>query len=138
MTTELWCVLGFAAWGMLLAGVIAMWRTFEVLAGKKKSNEFPAGVEHGTSFYWRINRAHINTVENLPIFAAIFLTARIGGVTSPDTAMLAQIILGARVMQSLVHISSGSAMAVNVRFAAFLTQWGCLAAMLVIIARNAW
>ncbi len=128
MTRSLYCLVGFAAWAVLLVLAIGGARTFLVLTGKKRSNEFPGGVQHGGDLYWRLNRAHVNTVENLAVFAALVLTAKLAGV---DVTTPAEVALAARVVQSLVHISSGSATAVNVRFTAFLTQLGCYIAMIV-------
>jgi uncharacterized MAPEG superfamily protein len=129
----LFCLVGFAAWAVLLVLTVGLLRTMDVLGGKKRSNEFPSGVPHGGDRYWRINRAHINTVENLPIFAALVLTGAVTHVASPMFERLPELVLGARVVQSLVHISSGSALAVNLRFTAFLVQLGCFLAMAAIL-----
>lgn len=50
---------------------------------------------------------------------------------------MATVVLVARVGQSLAHISSGRMMAVNVRFAFFLTQLVSFALMAVAIYRHA-
>lgn len=71
MTRPLLCLLAFAGWALFLVLCIAAARVSQVLTGKKKPNEFPSGVPHGGDRYWRLNRAHLNTVENLPIFGAI-------------------------------------------------------------------
>jgi uncharacterized MAPEG superfamily protein len=127
MTRSLYCVVGFAAWAVALVVCIALSRTIQVLMGKKRANEFPGGMQHGGDLYWRLNRAHLNAVENLPIFAALVLVARFAGV---DVTLPAEIVLGARVIQSLMHVSSGRVMAVNVRFSAFVTQVVCYVVMI--------
>jgi hypothetical protein len=38
---------------------------------------------------------------------------------------IAEIALSARVVQSIIHVTSGSVLAVNLRFTAFLTQVVC-------------
>ena len=106
--------MGFAAWAALLVTAIGVARVAQVVTGKKRANEFPGGVQHGGDAYWRLNRAHLNAVENLPIFAALVLTARL---THVGVLLPAEIILVARLVQSLIHISSGRVLAVNVRFA---------------------
>src|SRR3954471_5049352 len=118
MTGSLYCVVGFAAWAALLVAAIGFVRVAHVLTGKKRANEFPGDVQDGGDRYWRLNRAHVNTVENLPIFASLVFAARFAHV---DVMRWAEVALAARIVQSLVHISSGRVMAVNVRFAAFVT-----------------
>jgi MAPEG family len=128
MTRSLYCLVGFAAWAVLLVLAIAAARVFQVLTGKKRANEFPSGVPHGGDGYWRLNRAHVNTVENLPIYGSLILAAALVHV---DVTLPAEIALLARLAQSLVHISSGRSMAVNVRFTAFATQIACYVTMMV-------
>src|SRR5258706_11119105 len=125
MSPSLMSLVGFAAWAVLLVLTVGTMRVLEVLTGQKRSNEFPSGVPHGGDRYWRINRAHINAVENLPIFAALVLTGAVAHVASPRFDQLAVVVLGARVLQSLVHISSGRSIAVNVRFSFYVVQLCC-------------
>lgn len=125
LTPELYSLLGFTLWAVLLVTAVGSWRAVQVLVGQKRANEFPSGTPHGGDAYWRLNRAHMNTAENLPIFATLVLIAHMIDVHSETTVLLAQVILGARIVQSLIHFASGSAMAVNLRFTAFLVQIGC-------------
>jgi uncharacterized membrane protein YecN with MAPEG domain len=136
MTLPLRCLLGYAAWTMLLILAIVTARGLEMLSGKKKMNEFPGGVQHGGPMYWRLYRAHANTVENLPIVAIIILVGTVMHVATPMFERLPQIALGARVVQSIVHVSSGSAAAVSVRFTAFATQYVCFGWMIAEILRT--
>jgi hypothetical protein len=135
MTLPLWCLLGYVAWTMLLVLAVVSARGVEVLAGKKRMNEFPGGVQHGGDRYWRLNRAHVNAVENLVIFGTVILTGTILHVATPMFTRLPAIALGARLVQSLAHVASGSVPAVSVRFAAFAVQLGCVAWMMVEIGR---
>jgi uncharacterized MAPEG superfamily protein len=131
MTTPLLCLVLYAAWAMVLVTIVATWRVFQVATKQKAPNEFPSGTPHGTDVYWRVNRAHINAVENLPIFASVVIATQLAGVAGDwlDTACI--IIVIARVAQSLIHISSSTSVAVNLRFTAFLTQLGGLAYLIV-------
>jgi uncharacterized MAPEG superfamily protein len=126
MTVSLYCLVGWCVWALVLVTAIAITRTAQVLLGKKRSNEFPSGMQHGGDAYWRLNRAHVNAVENLPIFAALILVAHLAHA---DVQTLAEVALGARLVQSVVHISSNAVMAVNVRFTAFVTQACCFGVM---------
>jgi hypothetical protein len=128
MTRSLYCLVGFAAWAVLLVSAIGLVRVIQVLRGKKRANEFPGGVQHGGDAYWRLNRAHLNAVENLPIFATLILVAQLLHVS---VLLQAEIVLGARVAQSLIHVSSGSPTAATLRFTAFATQAACFGAMIV-------
>ena len=135
MTTPLWCLLGFVVWTLVILVGIAGVRVGKVLSGQAAANDFPSGVPHGSDAYWRLNRAHMNCLENLPIFAAVVLTATIAGIKAPVLDTLARVCLAARVGQSVTHVASGSVMAVNVRFTFFLVQLGCLVGFLLTIWR---
>jgi uncharacterized MAPEG superfamily protein len=135
MTTPLWCLLGFVVWTLLLLLALAVARGSLILSGAAKPTDFPAGIPHGSDAYWRLNRAHLNCLENLPLFATVVLTASVLGLRSATLDTLARVFLGARVGQSLTHIASGTALAINVRFTFFLVQVACLAGFLLTIAR---
>jgi uncharacterized MAPEG superfamily protein len=131
MTTPLYALMGFVFWTMFLVLAIAAVRVSQVLSGRTPANGFPSGQPHGSGTYWRINRAHMNCVENLPLFGAVVLTGHVSGLTSGTFATLSQVYLCARVAQSIIHVSSPSAMAVTLRFSCFAVQMGCLLAMAI-------
>ena len=133
MTTPLYALMGFFFWTMALLLAIAAVRVSKVLAGAAAPNSFPAGVPHGSDAYWRLNRAHANCLENLPLFAAVVLVGATAGIESSTFDMLARVYVAARIPQSLAHISSGSNLAVNVRFAFFATQLVCILWMALIV-----
>ena len=135
MTTPLRCLLGFVAWTLFLLFLIGVARVSKVLAGKAKAGDFPAGVPHGSDPYWRLNRAHLNCLENLPLFGSVVLIATVAGIRAAILDTLSRVILGARIGQSLAHLSSGGEVAVNVRFAFFLAQLVCLVMFVLTIAR---
>jgi uncharacterized MAPEG superfamily protein len=107
-------------------------RVVEILGGRARPSEFPSGTPHGGDRYWRMNRAHMNCLENLPLFTAVVLTGAVIGADSPTLDKLATVYLAARVAQSTVHVASGADLAVNVRFAFFATQLVCLVWMIAI------
>ncbi len=113
MTTPLYCLLGFGTWTVLLVLAVVVWRTGLVLAGKAAPNAFPSGSQHGTDTYWRLNRAHMNAAENLPLIAAVVLVGTLAGVSTALFSTLAQVYLAARIVQSLLHISSNASLVVN-------------------------
>lgn len=136
MTIPLWCLTGFAAWTLLLVFGVISWRSLMVLRGEKAANEFLAGVPHGPDLYWRLNRAHLNAVENLPLLAAIVLVAHLAGVRSGTFDAAAIVHLGARVVQTLCHLASNAVPVVMVRFTGLVVQLGCLAGMLVVMVSS--
>lgn len=130
MHTPLICLVFFALWtvGLVLL-VLGPIRISKVLRGHAKPNEFPADVPHGDAFYRRVMRAHANCVENLPVFGAVVLTAAVAGYGSSLFSALAVAYVAARVGQTIAHLSSGRSLVINVRFAFFLTQVGCVVTM---------
>jgi uncharacterized MAPEG superfamily protein len=127
MTVGLACLLGFAAWTVLLMVVgIGAVRILKVLSGEAKPNAFPADVPHGSERYRRVMRAHANCVENLPIFGAVVITAAIVGARGGLFDQLPPIYLAARVAQSVTHVASGGSLAANVRFTFFVVQLVCV------------
>ncbi len=137
MTTPLWCLLGFAAWTVLLVVTVGLWRVGLVLQGKQAPNEFPSGSPHGSDLYWRVNRAHINAAENLPLMASVVLVGTLAGVSTPTFSLLAQVYLGARILQSIIHISSNASLVINLRFTAMLVQIVCFGWMVTEIVTTA-
>ena len=85
--------------------------------------------------YWRLNRAHANTVENLPVFASVVIAGTLLGVTGPTFSKLSILYVAARVMQSSVHVLGGSSLFVCVRFLFFATQLMCVISMALSICQ---
>ena len=125
MAAPLISLVWFALWAVFLVLIVGLWRVRDVMAGKTAPNAFPSGEKHGSDAYWRANRAQANTVENLPIFAALVLSGVAAGLDSSTFAMLCTVAVIARMVQSLIHLASGSVVAVNLRFTAFLVQIAC-------------
>lgn len=111
----------FIAWTLallLLMGVIRLWL---VAAGRVAANGFTPDNAALSPFMQRLARAHANCLEGLPVFGGLMLVALVSGraaVTDP----LACTLIGARVVQSCVHLVSVSAGAVMLRFTAFAAQ----------------
>ena len=130
-TRPLIALLAFAAWTALLVLGVLLSRVALVLFGNKRAGDFPAAIPHGSDAYWRLNRAHANAVENLPVFATIVLVGAALGVSSPRLALLADVVVVARVVQSSLHLCSGRARVVTLRATAFGVQLICYVAMIV-------
>ena len=115
----------YALWAIALVLMVAADRVLMVIRGEAKANSFTPGVPHGSDSYWRINRAHLNTVENLPIFAAIVLSGWVVGMETASFNRLAIVVVVARIVQSAIHIASGSVAAITFRFTALAVQLIC-------------
>ena len=127
----------FALWSMTLVLAVGIWRSSLVFAGRAKANGFTPGAPHGGDTYWRLNRAHMNAVENLPIFGALVLSGSYLQVPDAAFQLLPSLVLYARVAQSLIHIASGSAFAVTLRFLAYGVQLASMIVLAGIVARHA-
>ncbi|HWY14054.1 MAG TPA: MAPEG family protein [Rhizomicrobium sp.] len=115
----------YALWAIALVLMVAADRVLMVIRGEAKANSFTPGVPHGSDSYWRINRAHLNTLENLPIFAAIVLCGWVVGMETATFNRLAMVVVVARIVQSAIHIASGSVAAITFRFTALAVQLIC-------------
>jgi uncharacterized MAPEG superfamily protein len=123
----------YALWAIALVLMVAADRVLMVIRGEAKANSFTPGVPHGSDSYWRINRAHLNTLENLPIFAAIVLSGWVVGMETATFNQLAIIVVVARIVQSAIHIASGSVAAISFRFAALAVQLICEIWMAILV-----
>jgi uncharacterized MAPEG superfamily protein len=98
-------------------------RSALVLRGRVPANGFAPDNAGLSPFLQRLARAQANCVENLPAVGGLLLFALATGRTGV-TDPLAPVLLGARVLQSLVHLGSTSGAAVTLRFCAFAVQLG--------------
>lgn len=138
MSLSHWALLGFVLWTMLLVVVtIGVPRVSAVLLKRARANSFNPNVPHGTERYQRSMRAHINCVENLPLFATLVLLGSSVGVPGSLFQLTAFAVLPARVLQSTVHIASGRNRAVLARFVFFTAQLVCFGVMGVLLALHA-
>ncbi|MCC0008574.1 MAG: MAPEG family protein [Hyphomicrobiaceae bacterium] len=124
-------LLGFAAWTLLtLIGSVGVYRWSRILSGRASVAEWRADVPQGCEWYQRSMRAHMNCVENLPIFAALVVALMATGLQSPLIDTLAITTLVARVGQTVVHIMAPpSNPSAALRFTLFLVQVICMIAI---------
>jgi uncharacterized MAPEG superfamily protein len=112
---------GFVAWALLLLVLMECIRSWLVLIKSVAANGFTPDNANLSPFMQRLARAHANCIEGLPIFGGLMLVAAVSGNTAV-TDPLAYLFLFARVLQSVIHLSSLSALAVTLRFSAFAVQ----------------
>lgn len=123
MTPTLTALTGFVAWTLFLLVLMELIRSKLVLTKEVPANEFRPDNANLSPFMQRLGRAHANCLEGLPIFGGLMLIAVLAG-RSAVTDPLAYTLLGARILQSVVHLGSLSVAAVTLRFAAFAVQMG--------------
>lgn len=121
MSTTLLTLLGFTSWTLALLVLMEVLRSRLVLTGAVPANGFNPENSNLSPFMQRLARAHANCLEGLPVFGGLMILAVLAG-KSAVTDPLAYALLGARMVQSCVHLASTSAMAVTARFAAFAVQ----------------
>ena len=98
MNVPVLVLLGFAAWTLLtLFGSIGVYRWSRILTGGASVAEWRADLPQGSDWYKRAVRAHMNCVENLPLYTAIVVALIATGVKSATIDILAIAILAARV-----------------------------------------
>lgn len=121
MNNSLLAQTGFVTWTLLLLVLMEILRSRLVLLKAVPSNGFQPDNGNLSPFMQRLARAHANCLEGLPVFGGLLVIAALAGQTA-ITDPLALVLLGARVVQSLIHLASLSVMAVNLRFSAFAVQ----------------
>ncbi len=121
MNNSLLALTGFVIWTLLLLVLMECLRSRLVLLKAVPSNGFQPDNGNLSPFMQRLARAHANCLEGLPVFGGLLVIAVLAGQTAV-TDPLAPVLLGARVVQSLIHLASLSVMAVNLRFTAFAVQ----------------
>lgn len=114
---------GFIAWTLFLLVLMESIRSKLVLTKAFPANGFTPDNANLSPFMQRLTRAHANCLEGLPIFGGLMLVALATGRSSV-TDSLAFALLGARIAQSSIHLTSLSSPAVTLRFSAFAVQMG--------------
>ena len=121
MNPALFALAGFAGWTVLLLLTVANLRMLNFFTGKKAINGFSPTGDDLPGFGQRVTRAHLNSVENLPVFAALVASAGLSGQFSimESTVMY---VLYARIAQSVAHMISTATLVVWVRATFFFVQ----------------
>ena len=129
--TAIQTLIGFAAWTLLLIAGVFLYRGMRFLTGTT-INHWPRGNKPADDapFVKRLEDAHANCLENLPVFAVIVLVAAALGRLA-DIQALAPWVLYARIGQSLAHLSGTGPVNVFVRASFWSAQLALFGWMLV-------
>ncbi len=112
---------GFISWSLALLILMEGIRSGMVATGKVAPNGFVPDNSNLSPFMQRLARAHANCLEGLPIFGGLMIVALLTS-RAAVTDGLAYVFLGARLLQSVIHLVSTSPQAVTARFVAFAVQ----------------
>jgi uncharacterized membrane protein YecN with MAPEG domain len=139
MTLPMLTLLGFALWTLLiLMATVGVYRWNLILRGRAQIHGFPPDAPEGPDWYRRATRAHLNCVENLPVYASIIVVLSALAVHGPAVDALCCIVLAARVCQSTTHIGFvQTERAVSIRFSFFTLQLLSMLALIFLISVRA-
>jgi uncharacterized MAPEG superfamily protein len=118
MSASLMCLLGLIVWTVVLLFVLLGARSKYFFGGQIVFDQQGTDIGGTTQ---RITRAHANSLEWLTIPAALLVYGFATG-QSEVTEGLAMVVLGARIVQSIVHMMSVSLPAVGIRATLFTVQ----------------
>ncbi|TXH03768.1 MAG: MAPEG family protein [Nevskiaceae bacterium] len=120
--TGLTAVVVYIIWTLLLTGLYALPRIPLVLTGKRRADNWErTKAPSDPAFLIRAKGAHLNCLENLPLFAGLVFVAALLQKSAVVDALAAYVIY-ARVGQSVAHLLGTSLPLVLVRASLFLAQ----------------
>ena len=129
--TAITALMAFVLWTIVLALSYATYRVPVMLAGRQRADHWERNSSDAVDdppVLQRSKAAHMNCVENLPLFAAVVLA----GVASGQSAVvdaLAAYVFYARLVQSIAHLIGTSFVLISVRATFFLIQIALIAYM---------
>jgi uncharacterized MAPEG superfamily protein len=136
MNTPVLVLLAFAMWTLLVLCVgVGVYRWNHILTGRTSVADWWTGKAKDSDWYQRATRAHMNCVENLPVYGAIVVALSVAGLQSQLIDWLSVSMLAARIGQTTVHLCLPLTNAVaSLRFALYFAQMIFMIAMSVAAA----
>ncbi len=112
----------FGLWTLVLMFLSQGHRLSQIMTFKQPVNAFPrSAVNRDPELFVRARDAHLNSLENLPIFAAIVLAAAAMGQSAAIDGLAAYVLV-ARLGQSVTHLIGTSVVLVWARASFFFVQ----------------
>ena len=133
--TAIHALLGFAGWTLALVTCVFLYRSLRFLRGTP-INHWPRGAKPADDapVIKRLEDAHANCLESLPVFAVIVLCAAF--LQKLELLQpLAAWVLYARIGQSLVHVSGVGKLQVFVRASFWSAQLALMIWLLVLLLK---
>jgi uncharacterized MAPEG superfamily protein len=139
MTVPVWVLLAFAGWTLLtLVTSVGVYRIGSIFTGRVRPSQFSFPDLEQSPWHRRAMRAHLNCVENLPVYGAVVVAVVVSGLRSPTLDRLAITFFLARMVQTIVHLAFPQRNRVTaVRFAFFTVQLVCMIWMGIFVAVHA-
>jgi uncharacterized MAPEG superfamily protein len=129
--TATFALIAFTAWTILLVGIVAVYRVVRGMGGVRfDAWSRNARTAKDPGLMLRIEHAHANCVENLPLFAAIVLAASITQHLD-QIAGMASIVFYARLAQSAAHFTGTGQLNVLVRAGFWCVQLAMFVMMIL-------
>lgn len=120
--TPITVALLYGGWCMLMPLIYATYRVPLVLSGNKSADHWERGKPaDDPAFLVRMKAAHLNSLENFPVFLGIVAMAAFVDKL-PAIAALAPWVLYLRIGQSVVHMTGTSFVQVLIRATCFVAQ----------------
>ena len=115
-------VLLYIVWTLLLALAYAGYRVPLILIGSKRADHWERGQpSDDPPVLVRAKGAHLNCIENFPLFAAVVVVAALLGKSAVVDGVAAY-VLYARIGQSVVHLIGTSLPLIAIRATLYLIQ----------------
>lgn len=128
MAIPVWILLIFALWTLLtLVFSIGVYRFGKIFRGGSAFDTYRFPDVDTNERHRRALRAHMNCVENLPVYAALVVVMVYTGTFAPILSVLAIVFMAFRVLHTFVHVGfPQEGQIVIVRFGLFAVQLVCL------------
>jgi uncharacterized MAPEG superfamily protein len=135
LTIPVLVLVAFAAWTLItLMFTVGIYRWSRILTGASSIAEWRADASQGSDWYKRAMRAHMNCIENLPVYTALVVALLAAGIQSATIDGLAVAMLMARIAHTLTHLLLPQTNVIaGIRFTFFFVQLMCMIAIAVII-----
>src|SRR4030095_14318284 len=128
MSVPVWVLLAFAGWTLLtLLGSRGVYGLGKIFSGRARPSQFSFPDLEQSDWHRRALRAHMNCVENLPVYGAIVIAIVATGLRAPILDRLAMTFLFARMAHTIVHLALPQRNRVTLaRFVLFAIQLVCM------------
>lgn len=128
MAIPVWVLLLFALWTLLtLAFSVGVYRMGKIFRGRSAFDAYRFPDVDQNERHRRALRAHMNCVENLPVYGALVIVMIYTGVFAPILDVLAIVLMVFRVLHTFVHVGFPQRGTITVvRFSFFAVQLVCM------------
>jgi len=107
MSIPLLSLLGFIIWTLVMLIILSICRWMHITKGhvSLQAVQPDQNYNHPSDLHRRVTRAHLNCLENLPIYTGLIFIVYTLGLKGVLLDSLAVIFILSRIIQSLIHLS---------------------------------